>query len=187
MPWPLNRHAASHLRWRFRTAGLYDNLEKYNLPEPTAVFDLDFFRSNPVPFFHLARELYPGRFQPTVTHYFMRLLAEKGLLRRVYTQNIDTLERLAGIPSELLVEAHGSFATATCRSCRKSFPQEYVERAIFGPGGAAAKRATTEVFTAADVVVPKCDAEGCGGIVKPDIVFFGVRGGCGQQWLHAST
>ena len=174
MPWPLNRHAASHLRWRFRTAGLYDNLEKYNLPEPTAVFDLDFFRSNPVPFFHLARELYPGRFQPTVTHYFMRLLAEKGLLRRVYTQNIDTLERLAGIPSELLVEAHGSFATATCRFCRKKYGQEYVERAIFGLGGAAADKAqgSSVDLPFEDVQIPRC---ACGGIVKPDIVFFGVR------------
>lgn len=40
----------------------------------------------------LARELFPGRFEPTRAHYFMRLLAEKGLLRRLYTQNIDTLE-----------------------------------------------------------------------------------------------
>ena len=82
----------------FRTpgTGLYDNLAKYNLPEPTAVFDMAFFRENPKPFFDLSKELFPGRFVPTKTHYFLRLLCDKGLVHRVYTQNIDTLERIAG-------------------------------------------------------------------------------------------
>ncbi|KAJ3049106.1 NAD-dependent protein deacetylase sirtuin-2, partial [Quaeritorhiza haematococci] len=93
--------------------GLYDNLRKYNLPYPEAIFDISYFRSSPEPFFTLARELYPGNFRPTLCHYFIRLLAEKGLLRRNYTQNIDTLERVAGVSTELLVEAHGSFGSAT--------------------------------------------------------------------------
>ena len=60
------------------------------------MFDLEFFHENPRPFFHLARELMPGKFKPTLAHYFIRLLHEKGLLHRAYTQNIDCLERLAG-------------------------------------------------------------------------------------------
>lgn len=37
----------------FRTpgTGLYDNLQKYNLPFPEAIFEMGFFRSNPKPFF----------------------------------------------------------------------------------------------------------------------------------------
>lgn len=37
----------------FRTpgTGLYDNLQKYNLPFPEAIFEMDFFRTNPKPFF----------------------------------------------------------------------------------------------------------------------------------------
>jgi hypothetical protein len=31
--------------------GLYDNLQKYNLPRPTAVFELEYFRRNPKPFY----------------------------------------------------------------------------------------------------------------------------------------
>ena len=64
----------------FRTpgTGLYDNLHKYNLPDPTAVFDINFFRENPAPFYLLARELFPGQYLPTPTHYFLRLLHEKG-------------------------------------------------------------------------------------------------------------
>jgi hypothetical protein len=81
----------------FRTpgTGLYDNLQKYNLPYPEAVFDLDFFAKHPQPFVQLARELWPGLvFRPTLTHSFLTLLHQKGLLLRCYTQNIDGLEHL---------------------------------------------------------------------------------------------
>ena len=37
----------------------------------------------------LAKELYPGEYQPTLTHSFVTLLHHKGLLLRAYTQNID--------------------------------------------------------------------------------------------------
>ncbi len=85
--------------------GLYDNLQKYNLPSPQAIFEIGYFKQNPKPFFHLAKELYPALFkvsgycnligstknitfhpQPTLCHYFIRLLAEEGLLLRNYTQ-----------------------------------------------------------------------------------------------------
>ena len=74
--------------------GLYYNLQKYRLPYPEAIFDIDFFRQNPEPFFALAQELYPsGKYRPNAAHYFVRLLHDKGLLLRMYTQNIDGLER----------------------------------------------------------------------------------------------
>ncbi|KAJ1563028.1 NAD-dependent protein deacetylase sirtuin-2 [Cladochytrium tenue] len=94
--------------------GLYANLEKYRLPFPEAVFHLKYFMRKPQPFFQLARELFPGQFQPTLAHAFIRLLADEGMLLRCYTQNIDGLERVAGVSDSLLVEAHGSFNSATC-------------------------------------------------------------------------
>ena len=45
--------------------GLYDNLQKYNLPSPQAIFEIGYFRRNPKPFFHLAKELYPAQFKVT--------------------------------------------------------------------------------------------------------------------------
>lgn len=46
----------------FRTpgTGLYDNLEKYDLPHPELVFDIGYFRHTPEAFYCLAKELYPG-------------------------------------------------------------------------------------------------------------------------------
>ncbi|XP_037773267.1 NAD-dependent protein deacetylase sirtuin-2-like [Penaeus monodon] len=138
----------------FRTpgTGLYSNLEKYNLPFPEAIFDIEYFRNNPKPFFVLAKELYPGSFAPTPSHWFIRLLHDKGLLLRHYTQNIDTLEHVAGLPADKVVEAHGTFRTSHCLNCRKEYSQEWVKEEIFKDN------------------IPTCTE--CSGLVKPDIIFF---------------
>uniref|UniRef100_A0A667Y471 NAD-dependent protein deacetylase n=1 Tax=Myripristis murdjan TaxID=586833 RepID=A0A667Y471_9TELE len=135
--------------------GLYANLQKYNLPYPEAIFQIDYFKRHPEPFFALAKELYPGQFKPTVCHYFMKLLKDKGLLRRCYSQNIDTLERVAGLQGEDLIEAHGTFYTSHCVSfcCRKEYNLDWMKEKIFSDD------------------IPRCDK--CSSLVKPDIVFFG--------------
>jgi NAD-dependent histone deacetylase SIR2 len=97
--------------FRSPDTGLYANLARLNLPFAEAVFDISYFRNNPLPFYTLAQELYPGKYRPTITHSFINLLHKKGLLLKLFTQNIDCLEREAGVPGDLIVEAHGSFAT----------------------------------------------------------------------------
>lgn len=106
---------------------MYNNLLKYNLPYPQAIFELEYFYQNPKPFFQLAKELYPGTFKPTPSHYFVKLLENKGLLIRHYTQNIDTLERIAGISADKLVEAHGTFFTNHCLQCKAAYTLEFVK------------------------------------------------------------
>lgn len=98
----------------FRTAGtgLYDNLEEFDLPSPEKMFDLEFFRSNPTPFYKLAKDMWPGKHHPSPAHYFIKLLSAKGILLRCYSQNIDSLELQTGLPAEQLVAAHGNFDTA---------------------------------------------------------------------------
>uniref|UniRef100_A0A3Q3F7G6 NAD-dependent protein deacetylase n=1 Tax=Labrus bergylta TaxID=56723 RepID=A0A3Q3F7G6_9LABR len=134
-------------------SGLYDNLQQYDLPYAEAIFEINFFHHNPKPFFALAKELYPGNYRPNLTHYFVRLLHEKGQLVRMYTQNIDGLERLSGIPPEMLVEAHGTFSTATCTVCRRKYEGEELRPDVMSG------------------TVPRCPT--CTGVLKPDIVFFG--------------
>lgn len=141
--------------FRSPKTGLYHNLKKLKLDYPEQVFDIDFFRGRPEPFFELAHELYPGKFLPTLTHSFIRLLHEKGLLLRCFTQNIDTLERRAGIPEDKVVEAHGSFAGNHCISpkCGAEADAEETEKIILAKN------------------IPRCKK--CRALVKPDIVFFG--------------
>lgn len=97
------------------------------MPDPQAIFETSFFRENPKPFFVLAKELYPGSFKPTPCHYFIKLLNDKGVLLRHYTQNIDTLERLAGLPEQKLVEAHGTFYRGHCLECDKEYSLEWIK------------------------------------------------------------
>jgi NAD-dependent histone deacetylase SIR2 len=139
--------------FRSKGTGLYANLARLNLPYAEAVFDIGYFREHPEPFYVLAQELYPGKFYPTISHVFISLLAAKGLLFHLFTQNIDTLERRAGVPGDKIVEAHGSFATQRCIDCKTPYPEDKMHEHVL-----AGK-------------VPSC--EECNGLVKPDIVFFG--------------
>ena len=142
----------------FRTpgTGLYSQLEKYDLPYPEAIFSIDYFKKNPKPFYTLAKEIYPGNFCPTPTHYFIRLLEEKGLLLRNYTQNIDSLENEAGINKELIVAAHGNFDTASTIKGKHTINPEEVKTSIM-EGEEGWKRMSQKY----------------GELIKPDIVFFG--------------
>ncbi len=59
--------------------GLYDNLQKYNLPFAEAIFDLQYFKKNPWPFYEFCRETWPGKHKPTKAHNFLSLLQNKGV------------------------------------------------------------------------------------------------------------
>lgn len=156
----------------FRTpgTGLYSNLARLNLPYPEAVFDISYFKNDPKPFYMLADELFPSKFTPTRFHAFMRLVHTKGALRRVFTQNIDTLERIAGVPGDKVVEAHGSFAGNHCVDCKAEMSAVDLKKAMYPNGG-------TRVAEGQKVGIPRCQNPRCktpaGGLVKPDIVFFG--------------
>ena len=70
-----------------------------------------------------------------------------------FTQNIDTLERQAGVSKDKLVEAHGSFASQSCIDCKAPFDGTEIRKLI------------------QEEKIPRCSR--CKGLVKPDIVFFG--------------
>ena len=84
----------------FRTpgSGIYDNLKKYNLPYPEAIFDIHYFRARPEPFYEWAKEFFPGvNYQPNDAHWFIKKLHDHKKLLRFFTQNIDGLEKLTGM------------------------------------------------------------------------------------------
>lgn len=143
--------------FRSPDTGLYANLARLNLPYAEAVFDIHYFRNNPEPFYALAHELYPGKYRPTISHSFVRLLSDKWLLLKVFTQNIDCLEREAGVPGEQIVEAHGSFANHSCIECKSPYPDDLMKKAV------------------QNREVPHCQKPQCNGLVKPNIVFFGEQ------------
>lgn len=88
-----------------------------------------------------------------------------------YTQNIDTLERIVGVPDEVIVEAHGSFADQHCIECGSQYEGIKLKGEILRGE------------------IAHCYQ--CGGLIKPDIVFFGeaVRpvSNCESQWQTILT
>jgi len=59
---------------------------------------------------------------------FLKRLEDSKKLLRNYTQNIDTLEQVAGI--ENVIECHGSFATASCTRCKSKVTSDSIRKNI---------------------------------------------------------
>jgi len=83
-------------------------------------------------------------------------LEDEGLLLRCFTQNIDSLEELAGVSPDRIMAAHGNFSSAHGIDTGKEVPIEEVKQAV-QRGEEGWKELT----------------ERCGELIKPDIVFFG--------------
>lgn len=149
--------AANVPDFRSPQTGLYAKLAPLKLPYPEAIFDINFFRHTPEPFYAIARARKPHNLSPTLTHAFLALLAKKNLLRFVFTQNIDGLEVDAGVPPDRVLAVHGSWKAQRCVRCKRAYPGELMERAIEAGE------------------VPYCLDGACKGPVKPDVVFFGEQ------------
>ena len=94
------------------------------------------------------------------------------------TQNVDGLHETAG--SRRLVALHGRIADVVCLSCRRTSSRSALAtRMVSANPGYAARHADAEVRPDGDVeledtagfMVPDCSS--CGGVLKPDVVFFG--------------
>lgn len=135
--------------------GLYDQMRSQGFEHPMQVFTAEFLRQNPWQFYKIFSQIRTEHLSPTRVHNFIRSLDDQGCLLRCYTQNIDGLERKAGLPAERLVEAHGTMCEARCSDC-----------------GAVS---TPEALWAEWEVgqLPRCASQGCTGLLRPCVVFFG--------------
>jgi NAD-dependent SIR2 family protein deacetylase len=118
--------------------------------------------------------------QPNDAHRALAALEAQGRVTQLVTQNVDSLHQAAG--SRDVIDLHGRVDVVRCLSCdrrsaREQVQAELVDRnphfatldALEAPDGDAALDGID--FTGFDV--PACRA--CGGLLKPDVVFFGER------------
>jgi NAD-dependent deacetylase sirtuin 2 len=93
---------------------------------PTYVVNRALFTHNQFPYMELRRPfivgLSAGTWKPTLSHLLMQLFHEAGLLRRVYTQNIDGLDFSTQIPLEKIVSVHGTMRHVKCELCGDDGP-----------------------------------------------------------------
>ncbi|MEV3973046.1 NAD-dependent protein deacetylase [Streptomyces sp. NPDC050698] len=119
-----------------------------------------------------------GTARPNVGHRAVAAFERHGLVSRVITQNVDGLHQAAG--SADAVELHGALSRVVCLSCGAFTPRHEVARRLedanpgFEPVAAGINPDGDADLTDEQVGgfrVVACTV--CGGILKPDVVFFG--------------
>jgi NAD-dependent SIR2 family protein deacetylase len=115
-----------------------------------------------------------GRAEPNDGHRALAAIDPALLI----TQNVDGLHERAG--SRRLVALHGRVADVVCLGCRRTTPRAALQARLTAANpGWVARHAHVTDRPDGDVdleetdgfVVPGC--EDCGGVLKPDVVFFG--------------
>jgi NAD-dependent SIR2 family protein deacetylase len=115
---------------------------------------------------------------PNRGHHAVAELERRGLVSGIITQNVDGLHQAAG--AHEVVDLHGSLARVVCLGCDQLTSRAVLDRRLrmanpdwdarvsgLNPDGDA---------VVADAEVARfrvVDCQGCGGLLKPDVVFFG--------------
>lgn len=144
--------------FRSPVTGLYAQVRSLGLPNPEDIFSLDCFTEDPKPFYRIAKDFLTYQAQPTAAHRFIRHFEDINRLHMVYTQNIDSLELVVGIPAKKLVQAHGHMQSSRCCRCKKTVSIEQFFASV----------QNGEVLYCVHCKDPE-------GIIKPDIIFFGEK------------
>lgn len=116
--------------------------------------------------------------QPSAAHRALAQLEHAGIVQTLITQNVDGLHHVAG--SRNVIDLHGRLDVVRCMQCDHSMPRADLQRRLLA-GNPTWADVEARVAPDGDVdiagrdhgdfVVPACPR--CGGILKPDVVFFG--------------
>jgi NAD-dependent deacetylase len=123
-------------------------------------FTIDKFLSNPdsrrKQWYILKEGMLTDKAMPNPAHHAIAELYRLDKLDCVITQNIDNLHQKAGVPADRVFELHGNMQWAICLECGRRYPLDEIKPRL-----------------EAGEEIPAC--EGCGGMLKPDIVMFGEQ------------
>jgi NAD-dependent SIR2 family protein deacetylase len=116
--------------------------------------------------------------RPNAAHHSLARLERSGKVELLVTQNVDGLHQAAGHHN--VIDLHGRIDVVRCLRCAARLPRAVVQNDLIrrnpgfaGLAGAARPDGDSDVgdVDVSDFAVPDCPA--CGGILKPDVVFFG--------------
>jgi NAD-dependent SIR2 family protein deacetylase len=114
---------------------------------------------------------------PSPSHHVIAELERRKIVKMVVTQNVDRLHQHAG--SRNVIDLHGRLDEVICMCCQKVIPRHDLQLKLtllnpsFSQQGEIAPDGDAEVEedSVPCVAIPTC--ENCGGILKPNVVFFG--------------
>ena len=164
-------------------SGIFDYRDKegkWKRPHPVLLDE--FLKSTNAQRRYWARSMlgYPlfSKAMPNSAHIVIKHLEDHGFVSSVITQNVDDLHEASG--QRNVIPLHGSLRTVTCVTCSARFDRDEIQCHL---------EKTNPQFVAAAVIpdaggeghysieiddsfaIPQC--ESCGGVLKPDVVFFG--------------
>ncbi|HEB11861.1 MAG TPA: NAD-dependent deacetylase [Spirochaetales bacterium] len=125
----------------------------YKKVDAEKIFDLSYFHQDPSYYYRNSKNFIYDleEKEPNIIHQEIARLEKNGVVKAVITQNIDLLHRKAG--SVKVIEVHGSPEVHKCLKCGRNFTFREISRVVQSDE------------------LPTCDS--CGGIIKPEITFFG--------------
>ena len=136
--------------------GLFKQLQdKYKLSSPEEFFYKSTFMNKPQYFYEFTKLFDLSLIKPTISHKYMNFLVSKNIVKYIFTQNIDGLEKKAKIPDTKLIFAHGNFYEGHCAKCNKNIDIKLINQGI----------QKGEIYYCPD----------CKGPCKPNVVFYGEQ------------
>jgi len=135
----------------------------WNTYEPS-ILDLATYYAHPEESWPAIKALFYdffGMAKPNQAHFLLAEMGKRGLLKEIITQNIDNLHQEAG--SAVVHEFHGRLNYFVCTVCNTYF---FIDEIKIGKEP------------------PRCLKPSCGGLLKPDFIFFGE--GIPEQAYEAS-
>jgi NAD-dependent SIR2 family protein deacetylase len=128
-----------------------------------------------------------GRAAPNDGHRAVAELQSRGLITGIITQNVDGLHQAAG--ARQVIELHGGLDRVRCLSCGERTSRQLLDQRlrVANPGWDAEAGA---INPDGDVVLTDDQVEdfqivdclGCGGVLKPDVIFFGENVPSPRVW-----
>jgi len=116
--------------------------------------------------------------RPNQGHAALAALEDAGAVAGLITQNVDGLHHGAG--SRVVVELHGALRRVRCLACDQLTSRDELQQRLLAAnpdwlerGGSVAPDGDADLIDGdvRDFEVVACDA--CGGVLMPDVVFFG--------------
>lgn len=115
--------------------------------------------------------------RPNLGHIALAKAERAGKLSHLITQNVDGLHQAAG--SKKVVDLHGRLDRVICMNCKSLISRGQMDLLLQSLNPEVRKDITVEftpdgdaeIETTANFKVPQCPK--CGGVLKPDVVFFG--------------
>ncbi|MPZ53145.1 MAG: NAD-dependent protein deacetylase [Acidimicrobiia bacterium] len=115
--------------------------------------------------------------RPNISHRVVSRLERSGLIDGVITQNVDGLHQAAG--SNRVIDLHGRLHRVKCLECSAELERPRLQRELDRLNPTTSRRDVGQIAPDGDAdveddhgyIVPAC--AGCGGVLKPDVVFFG--------------